>query len=849
MAFNKQSRPPSWPGTSGARFKTNATVVANKPLVEEDLRTAQRLPLVEMLKAMIMMKYVREDPLGKEKPLKRDELREYGDEQLDKLLEESVAFCNHDVRAKKLKDSIKTMMQASKETSRYHPLASALNSILCDFSARVVGDIPFSTEESTLFTVNDPVTLTSERLSEETRGNHRKPDLYEATWCDLFRAAPTAFQEKYNDPDQIPSIGEMAEAMEEDPEAWKAARKVPEFKPQWSEVITCIEVKVGNPKTPDVAGLSTPYSVAPLRAALAEEAEPVPHAVPSPQDVPVTSTHSGASTQSKRKRPLEEDRRDERLSSNNKKPKRRSTAVSSSKVDSSVQEPSSEKVFIQPHVQCAFYGIELLRAISDRTHAIVFLVDGPTFTLQWHDSQGALITNPINIITHLPLLVATVVLSQRFNSPMRGKAGIKLEANLEGRPVQYDLPKSAKARWELRGRRPVVGVPVPARTADNKQRSKRDVRGASSTPPEVCPVDLSQYHFKWSWREVTRDSEASIVKAARRRAEHYLKEHSTDVTDHLPQIMHDEDFPSLSTGLIRQLAELPSTEVQPRIPSLILSKQLLPLEGIDGYTIIGCIWDILRCLFLLWRLGVAHGDVSLGNIMMSHVPGLTKPRLVLVLNDFDLAALMTPGEKSPKKRGFDRTGTRPFVALDLLKSENGLVARLCRHDLESVIWVFPWYCDSDQELADWNDLIRKQAFRARWAWMTTTRVVKRGIPRDHAVVLSTSQKILRKWLPLEQESSEEYNYRPIDSEDEDDALGNGKADLGPTHDQHIPNTLDAETQELSDEAAELPDKHYLLLIAEHWQPKPRYMTWEWMDWEVMESDVLPEDIVPSEVKG
>ncbi|KAF5311596.1 hypothetical protein D9611_009427 [Ephemerocybe angulata] len=216
----------------------------------------------------------------------------------------------------------------------------------------------------------------------------------------------------------------------------------------------------------------------------------------------------------------------------------------------------------------------------------------------------------------------------------------------------------------------------------------------------------------------------------------------------------------------------------------------------------------------------------------------------VVLNDFDLTALMTPGEKSPQKRGFDRTGTRPFMALDLLESENGSVARLCRCDLESVIWVFPWYCDP-KKLADWNDLIRKQAFRARWAWMTTTRVVKPGIPREHAMLLSTSQKILREWHPLP-ELSEEYNYVPIDSEDEDGELGNDKPVLEPT--QHIPDTLDAETQEILDEAAELPDEHYLAIIAKYWQPEKRYLKWKRMDWEITKIDVLAEEIVHSEVE-
>ena len=43
-------------------------------------------------------------------------------------------------------------------------------------------------------------------------------------------------------------------------------------------------------------------------------------------------------------------------------------------------------------------------------------------------------------------------------------------------------------------------------------------------------------------------------------------------------------------------------------------------------------------------------------------------------------------------RGFDCTGTKPFLALDLLTADaqDGKVERLYRHDLESFLWVLMW---------------------------------------------------------------------------------------------------------------------------------------------------------------
>lgn len=67
-----------------------------------------------------------------------------------------------------------------------------------------------------------------------------------------------------------------------------------------------------------------------------------------------------------------------------------------------------------------------------------------------------------------------------------------------------------------------------------------------------------------------------------------------------------------------------------------------------------------------------------------------KQDLFGVLNDFDLAAIMEIGDRSPKKAGFERTGTVPFMALDLLDYYNGQIRRWFRHDLEASTWCLVW---------------------------------------------------------------------------------------------------------------------------------------------------------------
>jgi hypothetical protein len=64
--------------------------------------------------------------------------------------------------------------------------------------------------------------------------------------------------------------------------------------------------------------------------------------------------------------------------------------------------------------------------------------------------------------------------------------------------------------------------------------------------------------------------------------------------------------------------------------------------------------------------------------------------LMGVLNDYDLSSLAS----AQGPQGNERTGTVPFMALDLLTPEGqgGEIKHVYRHDLESFIWVLVWVC-------------------------------------------------------------------------------------------------------------------------------------------------------------
>ena len=88
-------------------------------------------------------------------------------------------------------------------------------------------------------------------------------------------------------------------------------------------------------------------------------------------------------------------------------------------------------------------------------------------------------------------------------------------------------------------------------------------------------------------------------------------------------------------------------------------------------------------VYLLWKIGTTHDDFNLLNLMPSCDQN---SKISRVLNDFDLAVTMEPCGCHPIKKSWERTGTLPFMPLELLKYFEGQVKRWYRHDLESSNW-------------------------------------------------------------------------------------------------------------------------------------------------------------------
>jgi serine/threonine protein kinase len=109
----------------------------------------------------------------------------------------------------------------------------------------------------------------------------------------------------------------------------------------------------------------------------------------------------------------------------------------------------------------------------------------------------------------------------------------------------------------------------------------------------------------------------------------------------------------------------------------------------------------------LWKKGIRHGDISLGNLMWDD------RRKVGVLNDFDLSRFAGQTGAS----GQDNAGTLPFMALDLLSEEGlrGGIPRRYRHEAESFAWSLIFlYFGTVEDIVGGNNRTRDPHPLYRW---------------------------------------------------------------------------------------------------------------------------------------
>ncbi|KAH0825992.1 hypothetical protein J3R83DRAFT_7461 [Lanmaoa asiatica] len=357
-----------------------------------------------------------------------------------------------------------------------------------------------------------------------------------------------------------------------------------------------------------------------------------------------------------------------------------SNQVSSSK-RLRVENLEAEPKKVDADVQVGMYGADMFASHTAWQHVFCLLITGCDITIWRYDRQGAIKTSKLNFIQDLPRFLVLLLAMQRFqnrNWGLHPKIDSHFgDASLLNEKVLIDHPEARRVEVTL----------------DHSMRIPH--YGLNGRATNICSALFGSWEFvaKMYWGEESRMSEEEILRKV-----YKIAETEPDVKNHVPEMVFAYKFLDSSTSTIRQRLNIPTEGA--RVLYIILFEKLNPITTLHGDEFLTCWWHTVKCdsfptlvrldliavegHLALWRHGIHHRDVSASNLMSKSGEGVA----VGVLNDFDLATVQGT------VRGNERTGTIPFMAIELLSEEGlaGHISHKYEHDLESFLWVLVWIC-------------------------------------------------------------------------------------------------------------------------------------------------------------
>ncbi|KAF8144290.1 hypothetical protein K438DRAFT_1992935 [Mycena galopus ATCC 62051] len=339
---------------------------------------------------------------------------------------------------------------------------------------------------------------------------------------------------------------------------------------------------------------------------------------------------------------------------------------------------------IPPEIQCASYAVELLSHGDLRTHVIEALVTPRSIQMLYYDRSIMVKSDPL-FFTTAPIPFITLL--SRIASLTRAQWGYSAALTAAPAP-SVGLSDDISDRT-------FVGKTLQL-TNGWKLRIGTSVFGAHGLigrgtcvvhATVIASIDDQNVRksviVKWSWSPQTRSREASIIEAATTRAK---EAGDTWVLDHLPIVLHSQDVADTDSPKLR-LSEALDKKYEPRDLRITVQEELTPIEDLTTAPELA---DVMRGIFKYYRwlyekAKVMHRDISLGNLTYR----IKNDKIFGVLNDFDLSLLLDADNISTSRQ---RTGTKPFMAIDLLVPQPP--PHLYRHDLESLYYVILWIITS-----------------------------------------------------------------------------------------------------------------------------------------------------------
>ncbi|KAG8923730.1 hypothetical protein FRC02_010961, partial [Tulasnella sp. 418] len=344
------------------------------------------------------------------------------------------------------------------------------------------------------------------------------------------------------------------------------------------------------------------------------------------------------------------------------------------------EEESDEESPTEPTlIRTVLYGAEHLAHRKHSASAMEIVIIDSVAYIWWYDRQGAIQSYGLDFIEDLPHFMVLLLILQQL--PPEGLGILNtLDSSLHipgpHGELHFKMGNRLLRSWCIHGRATAIFDIV------------------EQTLPPAIPAHLVNLIrtdgllAKLMWVESNRVQEGMIIEEIyKRMAEKMTEEDRAAVEGHIPDLIAWKLFDELSTKTIRNDLGIGADDISGRVLSLSVFRRLRPITELEGDDFLRAWWDCVLCHLALWKVGVRHRDISVGNLMYYKYEG----RVMGVLIDFDLSSLLKEDEENDPT-GTDCRGTLQFMATDLLPGEYAPRERehLYQHDFESFFWVLTW---------------------------------------------------------------------------------------------------------------------------------------------------------------
>ncbi|KAJ8688768.1 hypothetical protein PTI98_013520 [Pleurotus ostreatus] len=341
--------------------------------------------------------------------------------------------------------------------------------------------------------------------------------------------------------------------------------------------------------------------------------------------------------------------------------------------------------------QIASHAMESMASTVHRRWSIGVIVDHFWVTLWYFDRMGAIVTQPFDFAEE-PWKLALVTLALGRCTP--AQAGFEPLILQPSGDATTDLPPFDRPISTVVGAEIVLPRDLAKPSKENPRfvitapplYVYRGVVGRGSTVYPVTaltgPFQKHELVAKWSWPLEARMREHELISRLRKLVP-FMQQHLPEVIEHREYSMDELNLPRCKIGS----GEATSRYEARQLTIIILPryKHLWELETVEKFKSVFI--DLVECHYHAYHRGnVLHRNLSESNVMWTY--GQDKVPLGL-LNDWDLSSLFLDGG-APLPVSQCRTGTTPFMSIELLEMCDNPPTHRYRHDLESFLYILIW---------------------------------------------------------------------------------------------------------------------------------------------------------------